>query len=113
MEVMVWFYNHYKDFSPLIQNEGKKGGDDGSEGEENENEEDEKLSDRIFTQKVQFEEKLPTFEEKHSEHIFAEKVQHEDKIPMFEEMYPDDHPGPFADEEAPQYTQVKRVSQIK
>ena len=63
MEVMVWFYKHYKDFSPLLQNEGTETEDvSGSEKKENE-EEEERLINANLAQKVRYVDEISMLEE--------------------------------------------------
>lgn len=62
MEVMVWFYEHYEQFSPLLQNEEKKTEHD-SDSEEEEEKEAEKIVEHSLAQRVQFVDEMSMLEE--------------------------------------------------
>lgn len=75
MEVMVWFYEHYKYFAPLVQSEDQES----KERRESEEDEDDK-------------------EETPHVHSFGEKVELLDEMPMPQEVRSDSR-IPFPDDE--------------
>ena len=102
MEVMVWFYDHYKYFSPLLQSD-KEESEEGSDGEEEEGDEEGNLAFYSLGQNVKLEDEIFIPKAKRSGSCTSfpdEEVLCKDEMSVPQEKYSDSR-IPFYDEELP------------
>ena len=102
MEVMVWFYDHYKYFSPLLQSD-KEESEEGSDGEEEEGDEEGNLAFYSLGQNVKLEDEISIPKAKRSGSCTSfpdEEVLCKDEMSVPQEKYSDSR-IPFYDEELP------------
>ena len=102
MEVMVWFYDHYKYFSPLLQSD-KEESEEGSDSEEEEGDEEGNLAFYSLGQNVKLEDEISIPKAKRSGSCTSftdEEVLCKDEMSVPQEKYSDSR-IPFYDEELP------------
>ena len=66
MEVMVWFYEHYKYFAPLVQSEDQEG-KERRDSEEDEDDKEETPDVHSFSEKVELVDEMPAPQEELSD----------------------------------------------
>ena len=81
MEVMVWFYEHYKQFYPFLQNKDERNEHNSKSGEEEEEEEEEEAMAERPREREEDEGEAATAE-RPRERILAQKVKYVDEISM-------------------------------